>query len=459
MQLQQSDYSPAQRFKLLPQDEQAKFLATLSEEETLALQYEWEGFWARPKQISPSERWQDGTGQWHTNQWAFWLLLAGRGFGKTASIVQWAIKKARALPGSRGLFIGATASDVRDILIEGASGIMALCPPDFRPLYEPSKRKLTFPNDTTVNLRSADEPERLRGPQFHWGIADEIASWRYAQQAWDMIMFGLRLGDAPQMAIATTPKPTALVKALMKDPNVAVTKGTTYENRANLAKTFFEQIITKYENTRLGRQELLAELLTDTPGALWRYEIIDPYRVSKLPELIRIVVSIDPAISANETSNETGIVVAGVDRKRHYYILDDLSLRASPNEWASVAVSAFAKWEADAIVAETNQGGDMVESVIKSASREAGIKVGVKKVHATRGKLTRAEPISLLYEQGVVHHYGAFPTMEDQLTTWVHGEDSPDRLDAMVWALTELDNPKGNNKPTIVQQSGLYNRK
>lgn len=337
------------------------------------------------------------------------------------------------MPGSRGAIVASTAADVRDIMVEGESGILNIAPDRLRPLYEPSKRRLTFPNGTTATLFSADEPNNLRGPQSHWAICDELAKWRYPE-AFDMLMLGLRLGTDPRVAIATTPRPTALIKRLLEDSHCTVTHGSTYENRANLAVAFFDQIITQYEGTRLGRQEINAEVLTDTPGALWTREMLDACRVTKLPPLVRIVVAVDPEATSSEQSAETGIVVAGISADKQGYVLDDVTVRATPHGWATQAVAAYAKHRADRIVYETNQGGEMVEHTLRTVDANASL----KGVHASRNKQARAEPIAALYEQGKVHHVGTFTEMEDQLCNWTPGNTSPDRLDALVWALTEL---------------------
>ena len=264
---------------------------------------------------------------------------------------------------------------------------------------------------------------------------DEIASWRYPDSAWSNYQFGLRLGDHPQTVVTSTPKPTPFVRKLITATGTVVTRGTTYDNRANLAPSFFAQIIRDYEGTRLGRQELLAELLTDNPDALWNLDtMIEPYRVRVAPALERIVVAVDPATTSNATSDETGIIVAGRTSGGHFYVLDDRSLRASPDSWARAAVSAYHAYHADRIIAESNQGGDMVESTLRTVDPDVPIKL----IHATRGKITRAEPVAALYEQGRGHHVGTFAALESQLTDWTPGQSSPDRLDAMVWAATEL---------------------
>jgi phage terminase large subunit-like protein len=389
------------------------------------LDYAW-WFNAREKQEIPE------------GPWRIWLILAGRGFGKTrtgAETVREQVEKGNA---KRIALVAPTASDARDVMIEGESGIMNICPDWNRPTYEPSKRRLTWPNGAIATAYSADEPERLRGPQHDFAWCDELAAWRYPE-AWDMLQFGLRLGDDPRVIVTTTPKPTPMVKELVRNPNAYITKGSTYENRENLAPAFLEAIVGKYEGTRLGRQELNAEILDDNPDALWQRKDIDDNRVSKVPELIRIVVGVDPAATSKQGADDTGIVVAGIDKNKHGYILGDYTCHLSPKQWAIEAIAAFNKHQADRVVGETNNGGEMVEHTLRTV--DPGIPF--KSVHASRGKQTRAEPISSYYEQGRIHHVGSFPALEDQMCDWVPGiSDSPDRVDALVWALTELLPPE-----------------
>jgi phage terminase large subunit-like protein len=374
----------------------------------------------RPSQVPPA------------GDWRVWLILAGRGWGKTRTINEWAITQAQ--PGTRGAIVAATAADARDIMIEGESGLLNLS--HDRPFYEPSKRRLTWPNGAMATAFSADEPDRLRGPQFHWAICDELAAWRFGEQAWAMLMLGLRLGNDPRCAVATTPRPIEMIRKLVASPTTHVTRGNTYENRANLAEAFFSQIIGQYEGTRLGRQEINAEILEDVPGALWNRAMLDNLRVTQAPQLTRVVVAVDPEATATETSAETGIIVAGLGVDKHGYILDDRTLRGAPAAWASQAVAAYHSRRADRIVYETNQGGDMVAHTLQTVETN----IPLKGVHASKGKQARAEPIAALYEQGKVHHVGMFKDLEDQLCEWTpnNGQASPDRLDALVWALTEL---------------------
>lgn len=295
--------------------------------------------------------------------------------------------------------------------------------------------ELRLRNGSRIKLFSADEPERLRGPQHHGAWCDELAAWRY-DEAWDQLMFGLRLGERPQTVVTTTPKPRRLVKSLLSRDGVAITRGSTFENEENLSETALMGLRARYEGTRIGRQELMGELLTDVEGALWTLSMIDDLRVQQQPEnLIQIVVAIDPAVTANENSDETGIIVAGRDGKGEAYVLADYSMKASPLEWARRVIDAYDQYQADVVVVEVNNGGDMIPTVL----RQVRPMLPIKEVRATRGKKLRAEPIAAMYEQGRIHHVGAFEALEDQMTTWtVDDAKSPDRLDALVWALTSL---------------------
>jgi phage terminase large subunit-like protein len=370
---------------------------------------------ARPAQLAP-----DG-------DWTVWLYSGGRGAGKSRAGAEWVHEQVQ--KGARRIaLVGPTAGDVRDVMVEGESGILNCGP--VRPVYEPSKRRVTWPNGAIATTYSADEPDRLRGPQHDAAWCDEIAAWRYPQ-AWDMLMLGLRLGTDPRVVATTTPKPVKLVRDLMA--TAVVTRSTTYDNLDNLAPTFREQILSRYEGTRLGRQELLAELLEDVPGALWTRDLIEKAR-GTAPDLSRIVVAIDPAVTSGEQSDATGIIVVGAIGNVGY-VLEDLSGRYPPEQWANIAVDAYRRWEADRIVAEANNGGDLVASVLRAVNPN----VPVRLVRASRGKRARAEPVSALYEQGRIIHAGTFPELEDELCVWTPDTvESPDRMDAMVWGLTDL---------------------
>jgi phage terminase large subunit-like protein len=400
--------------------------------------------------------WYDG-GPARDNQkpppgdWRVWLLLAGRGFGKTragAEFVREEVKKRRA---RRVALVAPTALDARTVMVEGESGLLSIGEPAERPVYEPSLHRLIWPNGAVGTLFSADEPNRLRGPQHDLAWCDELAAWRYPA-AWDMLLMGLRLGHDPRIVVTTTPRPIKLIRDLLADPTVAVTRGRTLDNAEYLAPAFLAQIVRRYRGTRLGRQELDAEILDDAPGALWSHGMIDAGRVASAPaELVRIVVAIDPAVSSGEAADETGIVVAGRSADGHGYVLADASGRYAPLEWARAAVTAYRTNRADRIVAEVNNGGEMVAATLQVADPD----VPFAAVHAARGKVARAEPIAMLYQQSRVHHVGALPVLEDQMCAFspgAHGDFdravagySPDRVDALVWALTELFEPRAGD--------------
>ena len=401
--------------------EKKAFLENLTQKQAESIIYDW-SFWARDEQIPQP-------GLWRT-----WLILAGRGWGKTRTGAEWVRQQVKHYKLVN--LIGATSDDARDIMIEGESGILAICPIAERPEYKITKSRLDWPNGAKSLIFTADKPERLRGKQHMKLWADELAAWRY-QEAWDQAMFGLRLGDNPQAAVTTTPRPIPTIKELLALNTTVTVRGTTYDNRQNLAPQFYNDIIRKYEGTRIGRQELLAEILDDNPQALWKREWIDNARVNVLPDLVRIVVAVDPSGSA--AGDEVGITVQGsalIDNVWHFYLLDDVSLHGTPKQWGDAVVSAYNKWHADAVIAEGNFGGDMVTNTIQTVS--GGRSVKVKLVHASRGKAIRAEPVSTAYEQGRGHHVGSFPTLEDELVEWEPGMKSPNRLDALVWGATEL---------------------
>jgi phage terminase large subunit-like protein len=418
------DVAEAARIAALPAAEREAWLAQQDEERSFALCHDWR-FWARPSQLPPE------------GNWRIWLLLAGRGFGKTRSGAEWVRAQVESGAAGRIALVAPTAADARDVMVEGASGLLAVAPPGEQPHYEPSKRRLTWRNGAVATLFSADEPERLRGPQFDAAWCDELAAWRYPA-AWDMLMLGLRLGNQPRVVVTTTPKPVRLIRALLQARDCVVTRGATRENAENLAPSFLAAITQQYAGTRLGRQELEAELLEDVPGALWSRETIERGRVAAAPSLARIVVAIDPAVSSGERADETGIVVAGLGEDGHGYVLEDRSGRYRPHEWAGQAIAAFHAHAADRIVAETNNGGDMVETTLRMVDAA----IPYKPVHAASGKIARAEPVAALYEQNRTHHVGAFPALEDQMCAFLGsgalGQSSPDRVDALVWALSEL---------------------
>ena len=408
----------------MPPAARAKILAEFTARERAALASAWP-VWARPEQLQPA-------GTWRT-----WLILAGRGWGKSRTGAEWVRAQVKTGRCGRIALVARTAADVRDVIVEGESGLLAISPKDERPLWEPSRRRLTWPHTGAIaTTYSADEPDQLRGPQHDGAWADEIAAWRYPE-TWDQLRFGLRLGAHPRVVVTTTPRPTKIIRDLIASPDTVVTRGRTRDNVANLAPGVVAELERRYAGSRLGRQELDGEVLDDSAGALWRWTWIDAARVAKAPDLRRIVVAVDPATTSGEESDETGIVVAGIGYDGRGYILADESGRYRPEEWARKVASAYHAHKADAVIAESNQGGDMVGAVLR-AYGSAGLPV--RTVHAKRGKATRAEPVAVLYEQARVSHVGSLARLEDQLTTWDPGASgaSPDRLDALVYAVTDL---------------------
>lgn len=374
-----------------------------------------------------------------------WLILAGRGWGKTRTgaqdIALFALRNAN----TNCAVVAPTAGDLRRVCFGGNSGLLSIIPkecylesPDQKG-FSSSLNEMRLFNGSKITGYAASEPDRLRGPQFHRAWCDEVAAWRYPE-AFDQLMFGLRLGDNPQCVITTTPKPTKIIKDLVARDDVITTSGNTFENEANLADSALAMLKDKYEGTNLGRQELYAEIIDAFEGALWNVNLIEKSRISEKKDLSQIIVAIDPAVTANANSDETGIVVVGKDYNNHYYVLEDLSGKHPPEKWGRIAVNAFYEWEADRIVAEVNNGGDLVERLIRNIDSE----ISYRSVRATRGKILRAEPISALYEQERVHHVGVFSELESQMCSYTGDTNSsPDRLDALVWGLTELSKSKG----------------
>jgi phage terminase large subunit-like protein len=378
--------------------------------------------------------------------WTTWLMLGGRGAGKTRLGAEWIRAQAAAAPpyaGERAFniaLIGETAHDAREVMIEGPSGILRHSPRRERPQWTATRRRLEWPNGAVAMVFSAEDPEQLRGPQFEAAWCDELAKWKHADLTFDMLQFGLRLGQRPRQLVTTTPRPIALIKRLLTDPRTAVTRASTHANAAHLSPAFLDEIVGRYAGTRLGRQEIDGEVIDDRPDALWTRETIEAARVSEAPPLQRVVVGVDPPASARKESDACGIVAAGIAEGGLVYVLEDASAQGlQPAGWAAKAVALYRRFAADAIVAEVNQGGDMVRSVLQQIDRT----VPVKCVHATRGKWLRAEPVAAMYAQGKVKHVGAaFAALEDEMCDFglggLSGGRSPDRLDALVWAVTEL---------------------
>lgn len=377
--------------------------------------------------------------------WTTWLMLGGRGAGKTRTGAEWVRGIALghpdfAEPGAgRIALIGETLADVRNVMVEGPAGILAVHARHERPTWSPSLRKLEWPNGAVAQVFSAEDPDSLRGPQFEAAWADELAKWRHVEEAWDMLQFGLRLGAHPRQMVTTTPRPIPLIKRFLADPMVAVSRAKTADNAANLAPVFLDAVVGRYAGTRLGRQELDGEIIEDRPDALWTRDAIEANRVDAAPPLARIVVAVDPPASSSKRADACGIVAAGLDEGGVAHVLEDATASGlKPPEWAAKAVALYHRLQADALVVETNQGGEMALSVL----REVDPSVPVTSVRATRGKYLRAEPVSVLYAQGRVRHVGALPELEDELCDFGPGGltsgRSPDRMDALVWALTEL---------------------
>lgn len=430
--------SPAERMSYESDEFKAEFLKSFTPGQLRRLQYDW-SYHGRPKQQEPE------------GEWLVWLILAGRGFGKTRTGAEWVHKNANSGKYGRFNLVGATAADVRDIIVEGESGILSTMKPWNKCRYISTKRTIEWDNGAKALTFSAEEPERLRGHQCEAAWADELAAWTYIDETWRQLQFGMRLGPNPRTVVTTTPKPLPLIKRLKKDPMNHVTIGGTYENRANLADAFINEITQTYEGTRFGRQEIHAEILEEAEMALWNRDLLDDGRVEpnifwpdektrgtpegSIPPLKRIVIGVDPAMTFKNESAETGIVVCGLARNDHAYVLEDASGKYKPEQWARKVAALYHHWMADRVVAETNQGHALVRHTIAVEDPT----VAVKDVHAQKNKITRAEPISTAYERGRVHHVGDFKALEDQMCQWEQGDpNSPDRMDAMVWAMTDL---------------------
>jgi phage terminase large subunit-like protein len=413
-----------------------RFLRIIADDDVDLLAGDWPT-WARLNQLPT----RDGR---EIAEFRVWLVLGGRGAGKTRCGAEWVRCQALGVsplaeaPASRIALVGPSIAQVRSVMIEGVSGLLGIHPEGERPQFEPSLRRVVWPNGTIAEMFSAEQPDSLRGPQFDVAWCDELAKWRYPQETWDMLQFGLRLGEAPCAVVTTTPRPMPLLQRLVADPDTLVARTPTVDNRRFLAPQFLRDIEARYGGTRLGRQELDAEIIEDDPDALFRRELIEANRDRSAPDLVRIVVAIDPPASGRAGANACGIVCAGLGVDGKAYVLDDATVQgASPSAWAKRAIALFHSRKADRLIAEVNQGGDMVEAVI----REIDPAVSFKAVHASRGKRLRAEPVAALYEQNRVVHVGVFPELEDELVSFDQKAvrpASPDRADALVWALSEL---------------------
>ncbi|MDX5350218.1 MAG: terminase family protein [Paracoccaceae bacterium] len=414
-----------------------EFLSGLSQNALLALPWVFE-FWALPHQLPPR-------GAWKT-----WVIMGGRGAGKTRAGSEWVRAQVEgAGPGDPGrarrvALVGETVDQVREVMVMGESGILACSPPDRRPEWHATRQQLRWPNGAVAQVFSAHEPEAMRGPQFDAAWADELGKWKKGAEAWDQLQFALRLGTNPQAVVTTTPRNVGVLKAILKNPSTVITHAPTEANRAYLAESFLTEVQTRYGGTRIGRQELEGVLVEDEEGALWTLAMLDRAREAAAPVPNRIVVAVDPPVTSMKSSDECGIVVVGADTRGEpkdwrAVVLEDASVKgATPEGWARAALAAMERHGADRLVAEVNQGGDLVEKVVRMIDPS----VPFRAVHATRSKMLRAEPVAALYEQGRVAHVRGLQALEDQMcrmtaTGW-QGAGSPDRLDALVWALTEL---------------------
>ena len=419
-----------------PRETQETFLAQLTDHALAALPWLFE-FWALPHQMPPS------------GDWRSWVIMGGRGAGKTRAGSEWVrlmVEGSRPLESGRAkrvALVGETYDQTRDVMVFGDSGILACCPPDRKPEWQASKRKLVWPNGAEAQCFSASEPEALRGPQFDAAWVDELAKWKKAQDTWDMLQFCLRLGNDPKCVVTTTPRNVDVLKDLLARESTVQTHAPTHANRAYLADSFLAEVESRYEGSRLGRQELNGEVLDDVQGAFWTSHMLGACRVKELPEVDRVIVAVDPPVTGHAGSDECGIVVIGVTHQGpraawRAYVIEDASVAASsPLEWAQAAVAAMKRHNGDCLVAEVNQGGDMVKQIV----RQVDPMIRYQAVRATKGKSARAEPIAALYEQGRVHHCGQFSELEDQMVQMTlqgyAGKGSPDRVDALVWALFE----------------------
>lgn len=416
---------------------QMDFLAMLTPEQLATLPYLFD-FWAMPHQIAPS-------GDWRT-----WVILGGRGAGKTRAGAEWVrsmVEGARphACGAARRVaLVGETMDQAREVMVFGDSGILSVCPPDRRPDWIAGRRLLVWPNGAEAQVFSAHDPDSLRGPQFDAVWADELAKWRKGGEAWDMLQFALRLGDSPRACVTTTPRKSQMLRELLDQGTTVVTHAPTQANRANLAASFLQEIEGRYGGTSLGRQEMDGVMLTEVEGALWSARDLARCQVADAPALDRIVVAIDPPGTSHAGSDACGIIVAGVCMQGnvqdwHAVVLDDASMSAArPTAWAEAAIGAMRRHGADRLVAEVNQGGDMVEAVVRGVDPL----VSYRSVHASKGKIARAEPIAALYEQGRVSHLRGLSALEEQMAQMTirgfEGKGSPDRVDALVWALYDL---------------------
>ena len=433
------------------------FATDLDDKQLEQLYFDWY-LWARDDQLPPNL--QPATSATHAKDWQNWILLGGRGAGKTRAGAEWIRAMALGIepfakqPAWRIALIGETFNDVREVMLEGDSGLLNIHPAHQKPTYIASRKRLEWPNGAIAQLFSAEEPESLRGPQFHAAWCDEFAKWQYDEDVWDMLQFGMRLGDLPQIVITTTPRNRKKLKDILAMPNSYVSRASTFANKQNLANAFLQNIDLNYAGTNLGRQELYGEIIEDREGALWTYELIEAQRrnpkIYDHDDFKRIILAIDPPTTSHDKSNACGMIVAAMDGDRHAYILADVSMQgASPIVWAQKAVQVYHEYNVDRIIAEVNQGGEMVETILRTIDAQ----ISYAAVFARKGKKSRAEPVAALYEQGKVHHLGMFEELEDEMCQFDHfvasSKNSPDRVDALVWAVSHLLLNGGRSEPRI----------
>lgn len=425
--------SLAERCASLGSSKVQDIINVLTDEECKALLYNWK-YWARPNQLPPLKE-----------DWFCWLVMAGRGFGKTRMGAEWVrlnVEGSSPLVAPKGApsriaLVAETAADGREVMLAGESGLLNICEKNYRPSYEAARRRLVWPNGIVGYLFSATEPDQLRGPQHGLAWVDELAKWTKAEEVWANLLMGLRLGKKPRVMVTTTPRPMKLLKDLLTDPTVIVTRGSTMENHVNLSSRFMDQITRLYAGTSLGLQELDGRLIEDVQGALWSRAMIEVARVDAVPILERIVIAVDPPVTSGPKADACGIVAVGRDKAGKAYVIEDKSCQGlSPMGWAQKVVALYDRLQADRIIAEVNNGGDLVENILRQVSPH----ISFSSVRANRGKLLRAEPIAALYEQGRVYHAQRFPELEDEMCSYTGAktQKSPDRLDALVWALATI---------------------
>lgn len=434
-----------------------EFASTLNDKEAEQLYFDWY-LWARNDQLPPDLQPKKSTQ--YAKNWQNWILLGGRGAGKTRAGAEWIRAQALGIapfadkPAWRIALIGETFNDVREVMLEGDSGLLNIHPKHQRPTYIASRKRLEWPNGAVAQLFSAEEPESLRGPQFHAAWCDEFAKWPYDEDVWDMLQFGMRLGDEPRVVLTTTPRNRKKLKDILAMEGSFVSKASTFDNKQNLAAAFLQNIDRNYAGTNLGRQELYGEIIEDRQGALWNYQLIEDTRRRvkdyAVDEFARIILAIDPPATSHKKSNACGMIIAAMDGDKHAYILADITMQAaSPIIWAKKAVEMYHRFNVDRIVAEVNQGGEMVETILRTIDAQ----ISYAAVFARKDKKSRAEPVAALYEQNRVHHLGLFEPLEDEMCQFDHligsSRNSPDRVDALVWAVSHLLLNGGDSVPRI----------